>query len=247
MIYPNMPNYLPSLRLSRISGSVIALFLTAFVLVSPVSAYELSPGNMVLPEGASSTVSILATDTTTNGVSVHVTLQGLKVTGFEAAEGILNIGVCDNGSSFDETEVCVDLAAREDFVQGQILGSFTVIKSGSEDASMTIASDSKYANGTAVTAMSYKVTQNAQELPTAPNRTTQAINNVLPLLIVAGVILILIVLMLVYILKGRKGVKYNAAQTAVQTQTLSADPMSAGNVVNPQPKTDDRPILPPLN
>lgn len=227
------------MNLVRTSVFATALLLMSGLL-SSVSAFELSPSNMVLTSGGSNTVSILATDSSTNGVSVKITTQGMKITGFEPGEGVLYIGICDNGSAFNETSVCVDIAATENFVVGQILGTFTVEKTATGEATITIDSDSKYANGVTVTSQTFKVVDSTDQLPTQPgtDRTALALNNVLPLLIIAGIILIVIILLLVYILRGKKKDAKTSVNQVSGTQNSS---MSSTNMAS-----TDKPVLPPL-
>lgn len=236
MIYPNMSKYLPSFKVAKVTVLTTALFLLSAFLFQ-VSAFELSPSNMVLTTGASNTVSILATDPSTNGVSVRITTQGMQITGFEPGEGVLYIGICDNGSAFSESEVCADIATPENFVPGQVLATFTVVKTGTGTATIAIDGESKYANGVTITPQSFQVVDTIEELPSQPgtDRTAQALNNALPLLVIAGIILIVIILLLVYILKGRKSSKSTVKQSDDNQSTTTMNSNST-----------ELPALPPL-
>jgi hypothetical protein len=178
---------------------------------------------------------ILANQTNTNGVRVMISVTGMKISSFTPGDGLLSIGICSTGTAFTETEICVDLAGRDNFTSGQVVGTFTVVKSGDADGQIQIENGSRYANGTNVNSSTMVVSNSAQPIPGTNIQLTQTtLADIAPLLIIGAIIILAIIVLLVTVLRSKGG----------KSSTLeSKSTFVANNNVTTQTTTE---TLPPL-
>lgn len=158
---------------------VVTLLLS---LTTTSSAFTLTPTNIVLEKDASETVSIVVTNppkksdgTTVNAVSITLDSKNVRITEFREADGIISLPICENGAKYSDTQICADLASTTPFTSGQVLATFKVIKTSDEDGEVTVNSESKYSDGTAVdTKTIVKIFGPASRVETTPGANGQS-------------------------------------------------------------------------
>ncbi|MCA9381048.1 hypothetical protein KC678_02185 [Candidatus Dojkabacteria bacterium] len=124
----------------------ILMFLTFAVMVS-VNAVSISPSSGSFAAGSTQTFTIVANPPATgyNAAAVNLTFGGMTVTGYTPPSGgEFVIPGCTGGTNFTSTQVCINIAATDDFVAGDSLGTVTVTVGSGTTASITKDSGTEY-------------------------------------------------------------------------------------------------------
>lgn len=127
------------------------LFVTYAVAVPSASAFTISPKQLNLAAGESTTLIVRVTNTQVNGVALNLKLTNLKVESVTLPVGLLSINTCEGGTAFTDNAVCVDIAQKQKFTQDEVVAEIKVTKQGGGAASVEAVEGSKYSDNTKVT------------------------------------------------------------------------------------------------
>jgi hypothetical protein len=128
------------------------LFGIALIISEKSKAFTLSPASGNIASGATQTIEIRASNTSTNAVEIKLSSTNFTILSFTDGSGMLGLGTCAGNTKFTATTVCVDVASTSgNFTSGQVLGTITVRGNNAGTATLAAGAGSQYANGTAVT------------------------------------------------------------------------------------------------
>lgn len=131
--------------------SVFSFLLVGMIYTVSASAFTLSPASGQLSTNQTQTVQILANRTTVNAATLRLTVANGTISNYVDGNGVLGIGECAGSAKSTATTVCVSVASTGgNFTSGQVLGTFTLTKTGTTAATITASAGSQYVDGTAV-------------------------------------------------------------------------------------------------
>lgn len=142
----------------KISFIVRNIFTLGFVFVvmgisitATTRAFTISPSSGQVATGATQNVQIVASNTAVNAATIRLTVANATISNYADGNGILGIGECTGSAKSTSTQVCVSVASTGgNFTTGQVLGSFTITKTGTAPATITADTGSQYVDNTAV-------------------------------------------------------------------------------------------------